>query len=302
MTLNELKYAIENNTLDDRLLILIINKNADFVAHQYINQIAKNRHLTKRIIDDISTLVTTSNSFFDDFCALTELNIYFTSEFKELDNRYCDIKNLIIVTDKINKDSLDIFLDYAVSIPEISEMCIKDYMTTNAPGLNTESVDWLYKLCNADLFRIEQEIDKLKSIDVNNQQTVFNEMQMNNAFSDLTDLTIFNLTNAIQKHDTKSVGEILKHIQSMDVDAFGLCTILHNAFKNILAIQCGKGVTPAMLGIKENQFKALKWSCNKYSNKQLIDNLHYINSIDYQLKTGSIEVDDIIDLLLIHIL
>ena len=105
MTLNELKYAIENNTLDDRLLILIVNKNADFVAHQYINQIAKNKHLTKRIVDDISTLATTTNSFFDDLCAPTELNIYFTSEFKELDNSYCDIKNLIIVADKINKDT-----------------------------------------------------------------------------------------------------------------------------------------------------------------------------------------------------
>ena len=170
-------------------------------------------------------------------------------------------------------------------------------MTTNAPGLNDESVDWLYKLCNADLFRVEQEIDKLKSF-----SSFFSSFTFFGISLPKTDLTIFNLTNAIQKHDTKAAGEILKHIQSMDVDAFGLCTILHNAFKNILAIQCGKGVTPAMLGIKENQFKALKWSCNKYSNKQLIDNLHYINSIDYQLKTGAIEVDDIIDLLLIHIL
>lgn len=302
MNIEELKSNIENKTLSNDFLVLVADKNSDFLASQYINEIAKYKKLTKKIIDDLSNFVGFSHDIFYEFALPTELFIYFTDKLESVDSDLLNVKNLIVVTKKISQEALDVCLDRTVVLPELNEVCIKDFMQTNAKGLNQDSIDWLYQMCEGDIYRINSEISKLSTIPESKQQALFSTMRDNNAYSDLTDLNIFNLTNSIQKHNLSEVANILQHINAIDVDAFALCTILHNAFKNILCIQCGRNVTAKDLGIKDNQFRALTYSCNKYTMTQLVHNIEYINSLDYLLKTGKIEVDEMIDLLLIHIL
>ena len=120
---------------------------------------------------------------------------------------------------------------------------------------------------------------------------MFNKLSQSGGYQDLSTYSIFNLTNAITKRDKLSVLNILSELDGIDVDAFGLLSILHKNFKQVIDIQLGKNVTPEALGMSQKQFNAIKYNCGKYTQDELIDRFKFITNIDYQIKNGLLDLN-----------
>ena len=112
---------------------------------------------------------------------------------------------------------------------------------------------------------------------------------------------MFNLTNAIIKRDKDKIAEIYCERHNIDISEMGLLTILYTNFRNIISVQMGKNATAESLGLKQNQFNAIRWNCGKYSNAELLEIFKMLTSLDLWVKDGTLAVSDLIDYTLVKI-
>ena len=202
----------------------------------------------------------------------------------------------------VDKDkSLDIFNPYIVEMPKLEDWQIKDYVYSRADGISTHKLDWLISICNNDIYRLENELDKIELFNIKERDLLFDVFVDNGMFSDLSNLVVFDLTNAILQKDIKKVNTILEEIKNFDCEPLGVNTILVNSFRNIINIQLTQNPTAEKLGMKGNQFYALKKSCGYYSKEQLIKIYDIITSAEYKMKSGEISNEQLIDYMILNI-
>lgn len=166
---------------------------------------------------------------------------------------------------------------------------IEDFVKMRLQGLDDTQIKWLCEVCTYDIFRLDQECKKLEIFDINQQKAMFNLMNEENAYSDLSSFTIFNLTNALIKKDLNTIKSILNDILSIDVEGVGLVTILHKQIKNLIDIQINPKNTAETLGMKPQQYNAIRYNVGKFTNNQLMDIFEFLCEFDYKLKSGYIQ-------------
>lgn len=282
---------------------IFLNDENTFLSNQYIKEIADKRNLTIAYIDDVIELVPNKNDIFGSEQIIDDNYLYVNKidKFSYTDIAIKNIKNLIIVCDSMNKESEELFSSYIVKMPKLEEWQIKDYVYTIADGVNSRKLDWLISLCNKDIYRLDNEISKLSLFNKKERDTLFELFADDGMFNDLSDLVVFDLTNAIIKKDIKAVGEILEEIKNFDCEPLGVNTILINSFRNIIQIQLSQNPTAEKLNMKSNQFYALKKSCGYYSKEQLIKIYDIVTSAEYQMKNGYISNDKLIEYMIVKI-
>lgn len=297
MKLSELKDKISNNTLPNSLLIFVWDDN-DFLARQYLHELASKKGQTIQFVNSFEELVgisTNENVFGEDF-GDGVLKVFSSDVFDEIPNdSFPSIKNSLIVCNKLSKDvaSLyDKYQDLVVKFPKPEDWQTKAYIKYLCQGLGDDSIDRLYQLSKGDIFRLDNEASKIRCFPIGEQEKVFHEMISQGTFDDLAQLGIFNLTNALVKRDMATIGESLRNIKNMDVDAIGLSTILHRNIKNIIDIQMNSKATPESTGMSPKQFNAVRYNCGKTDNGKLIDLLLFLDSLDFKLKSGEFDLPD----------
>ena len=82
MTIETLFKDIQQNTVTDDLIIFKNPKN-DFIANQYINEIAKQHNLTTVLIEDVDDIKTTQTTF--DLIVPANLQVLRVDAFKSTD-------------------------------------------------------------------------------------------------------------------------------------------------------------------------------------------------------------------------
>lgn len=298
MKLSELKSNLLNNTLGDSLLIFIWSENT-YLVNQYVKEIAKRKNQSIHYVDTYSELVNmhSNENVFGDELEEDTLNVLSVDVFDEMANEVMTtIKNTIIICNKIAKEVIHTYESYKESLivefPKLEPWQIKDYMKVVCSGLSSESIDKLYEITSGNIFRIDNELNKISCFSPLEQNSLFLNMLKSGAYSDLTQLTIFNFTNALVKRDFLTIGDSLRNIKNMDVDAIGLSTILHKNIKNIIDIQMNNKATPDSLGMSVKQFKAIEYNCGKISNDQLIRLLKFFDEIDFKLKSGGLDMNN----------
>ena len=127
-------------------------------------------------------------------------------------------------------------------------------------------------------------------------------MVSDGAFSDLSTNTIFSLTTSLMKKDAKTLSEIMPEINNIDINDFGLLTILYNNFLNVVNIQLGINATPQSLGMRPNQFNAIKYNCGHYSSASLVNILKVLSALDKRIKNGEFPVTILKDYLILTVL
>lgn len=293
MTIIELKNQLNNNVADFKSLIFTYKDN-DFVINEYIKKIAQIKNLKIKYVseDYLKNLDSASEMLFetaeDKFLLIYKVDKLSYSNFKF--NYIVD--DLIIVCKSIDKDMIeyDTLKDMSVEMPELNEWRIKDYMKLHCSGLTTDAIDWLYKVTNGDIYRISNELFKLELYNKQEQDEMFLELNKDSNYSDMCDLNIYNLTNTITRKDYLGLINCLSEIENIDVEPVGLITILHKALKDIINIQLNAKATPESLGMNVKKFKAIEYSCGKYSNEKLIEMFKFINDFDYKLKSGKLDL------------
>ena len=294
MKLEELKRDIENNTVTDNLLIFKCD--IRFIPLQYVHEIGKIKNKNITFVDTIEEFPhNTSNlfGFVDD-----NLYVYVCDKLDKLE--LTNYKNCVIICEKIDKS---INSDYVINVPKLEQWQVKDYVYSICDGVDSRLLDKLIEICNYDIYRLDNEIQKLLAFNSSDRNIILSEMFDSGSFYELIDYTIWNLSNAIIKKDINSLSAIYEKLPYIDVEPVGLVTVLYNNFKNILQVQLGKNVTAETLGISSKQFWAVKnYNINYYTKEQLIDIFLLITNMDKLLKTGKLKTDLFIDYMITKII
>lgn len=306
-TLAELKKAILNKKIDDNLLVFCY-KDVSFIAHQYAHAIADIKNLNLSVEEDFDAkFLDFQNSMFDfsdiDCLRLFEVDKFSTKLTKELSN----IKNTIVICKDVDDKTLKQLkeLEMYFEFDKMQEWQIIDYMKAVCKGLNESKIKWLCSIANKDIYRLDNEMKKISCFEIEKQDDVFDMIDLDNGYSDLTELKIFDLSNAICARDYKEVDRILKEIDNLNVEAMSLIAILKRQFKLIVQIQLNSTVTAESLNIKSVQFNIIRnKNCNKFTSDKLKSIYEFLNDFDYKLKSGLLDINknSLIDYILCEIL
>ncbi len=295
MNIRELKEKILNKSIDDSLLILTYSDNT-FIADQYIDEISKIHNREKLIVSSLDQTQKTDDDIFDK--PETYLYVVKTDELSEHIFNPDLYKNVIILTKKVTtEDKLNI-----VDIPKLQNWQIEDYATILLDGLSKTAIDWIVKTCNHNIYRIENEANKLSIFEKDKREYLFECFVKDGLLDDLSNYTIFNFSNALITKNIKQLKIILSEIENIDIEPVGLITVLYNNFKNILNIQLNPRATADSLNMTSKQFNAIKYNIGYFNPKALTDIFKIVTDIDYRLKSGLLPADKIIDYLTLNVI
>lgn len=291
MEIKNLKSNIINKTLSDQSMIWVYSDNK-FLCEQYIQEISKIKGYDICYLDNLDRFKTISIfDSVDDSC----LFVYNIQRYEdEIDLSL--IKNLIIVTNKY-KGKFD-YCDF----PKLEQWQIIDYVYSICNGVDKQDLDWLMELCNYDIYRLQQEINKILIFPEVERKYLFKDFISSDIFSDLANKTIYDFSNAIQSKNIHEIVSIYKQLENCDIEPLGLVTILYNNFRKMIRVVLQKFATEENTGLKKNQIYAIKKASEKYNNQQLIDIFKLLCGIDFKLKTGEMPADLILDYVTLNVI
>lgn len=211
-------------------------------------------------------------------------------------------KNTFIICKKISKDVEELYDEYIIDVPKLENWQIQDFVYSVAKGVDTDDLNELIKICNNDIFRINQELKKIRLFDEKERKYAFKDFKSDGIFSDLSELTIFDLSSAIMKRDFNTIRRVLEVIDQIDVEPIGLQKVLLNNFRDVILVQLNINPTPQYFeqkfGWKSGKFWAIKYTCSYYTKEQLINIFKFLTSI----KFGDIPEDKLVSYLITHIM
>ena len=292
--IESLKFKIEHN---EKIImpLIFIRARAEFLTTQYIDALSA-LYDDILILDNLQNIYASNNAFGETHGCL---KLFYIDKLDNLDERFKTLNDVIIVADNVTDNVLKDFASNIVIFPAIEDWQIKDYVYSRCDGVNTEKLDWLIQLCNSNLFRLKYEADKIQIFPVTQRKYLFDDFLRDGVFDDLSQYTIFNITDAIQKRDAAELGKILEELSRIDVEQVGVVTVLHNNFEKLIKVWLTNNPTEENTGIKSNQIWAIKKLPKVWSKEQLIKMFKIICEIDDMYKSGKLPVKNILDYVLI---
>ena len=116
-------------------------------------------------------------------------------------------------------------------------------------------------------------------------------------------LTLWDLSKAILKKDNKSIRDIVKIIDHLDISPLGLTTTLLNNFNIILNIQTNPRCSAKDVGVSDKQFFVIKkYNVGYYSSSQLEKILKFLSNVEYMFKYDEFPLELIIDYIVCEVL
>ena len=282
----EIKSNIEEKK-NIQLPIIFIYSDCKFIAEQYIKEISKIMNLPVEYIEELGN--NDSISLFD--VSSDTLQVLITDELTSLPKMYLNI-NLVIVTKKVIDNRLE---EYTCIIPKLEKDWIKDYLYSNMEGIDIKALDKLFDDSSANIYRLDNEIQKLSSFTDKERKILFERMIDDQCFSDISKDTIFDFSNALLKKDLQSLCSLFRKIGVIDCEPLGLITILYQNFRKYIQVWLSKNATEENTGIKRNAIYAISKQPRVYNKQQLIDCFKFLCNIDKELKTGNIETSWLVD-------
>ena len=299
MQIDEVKYIIENKKYSGQLFIFQYS-DTKFITQQYIEKLVLDFNFELSYNDEIDDKILTGVSLFGSVND-NVLRVYDINEF-DYDINLSNEKNLIIICKKINEGLKKIYADNIIIVPKLEDWQIKDFVYSIGNGIPESDLDKLIDLCDNNIYRLVQELDKMLIFPGSLKQNLFKEFYKDGVFNDLSDSTIFDFCSSILRKDISKLTYIYSQLDRMDVNPLGFVSILYQNVKDIIKIQLGVKPTPESTGIAKNKFYAIKYNnLNKFNTKQLIQIFELLTDIDKQVKLGQLDVDNIIDYIIVSI-
>lgn len=296
MDIRQLKTLVESKSNID-LPIIFLSK-INFLPDQYINEI---KAYLGKTIEYTDILIGSSDMFFDNISDTIRVSKLDTLDI--LDNSLFNEKDLIIVASEITNKCKEIYEDIIIEVPQLEKWQIEDYASSLLPEISESNSKWLCKICNYDIYRLDQEVSKFNIFSSVERNSIFNDATKQGLFDDLSNQTVFDFTNAILKKDLKTVFSLYKKIGVVDIEPLGVVTILKKNFLDLITVQLHSNPSPDICGMKPNKFWAVKYNCNIWSNNKLIENFYFLLTVDEMIKTGKIgNTIELIDYILCNIM
>lgn len=301
MTLEELKNDVMNKNYSGCPVIFVYS-DSKFVPIQYIDRIVQDNNYTIDYRYEIDNSIISMVDLFGQNLNEKYIRVFDVDSFEFNDSRLIDEKNIFIICKKIGDDVKSLYKQLIINVPKLEDWQIKDYVYSLVEGIKESDLNHLIQLCGNNIYRIESEIAKLSLFKADMRQKLYDEFRVDGVFSDLSDATIFDLADSILKRDTIKFISIYKQIDSIDVNPLGLVSVLYQSIKNIIKIQLVKNSTPESTDIAKNKFFAIKYNyVGKYNRNQLVQLFLFLTDVDKQIKTGKLDVNDLIDYIITFI-
>lgn len=285
MELTDLKLKVTTGQIDDSLLILKYTDNK-FMSMGYVDMIASIKGLKKVYIDSLNEM--DSENAFD-----APTNLLYVLSVENLTERpEADTKNLIIVCKQL---PTDLAVDY-VEMPEVQDWMITERIKQKCPGLDDTAISWLTSLGKTDIYRLENELNKIKLFPEGFQNTLFNDMLMNGDYVELLGSeNFFDLANAIFNLDLIKIQDILSRRDFLDLEPDIVLSSLIRSYTDLSKIYFAQTWNPNICKT-EKQFKYFKAViCKKYKPQALPNIIEMLTEIDYKLKQGQLNYNIFVD-------
>ena len=268
MNLQELKAHIENNTLKENLLIF--TGDGDFIFKQYLHKYVTDNSLDIKYIESIDE-ISSSNmfAFSSNVLYLLETDTFIKEPASH---------NRVWVKCKKNKSKTD-----SIELPKLEEWQLEDYIKSKCFGLKDSEVKELLRCYKDNPFRLDLELDKILI-------TGTYKYIKDQPYTDVANYMIFDLTTALVKRDKKKVSDILIEIEHIDVEPFGLLTLMTKNFRQLIDIQLSINPTAQSVGVSDKQFWVLKkYNSGYYNREELVKIYKWLLDIDKRIKNGELD-------------
>nr|DAX39550.1 MAG TPA: DNA polymerase III, delta subunit [Caudoviricetes sp.] len=268
MNLQELKAHIENNTLKENLLIF--TGDGDFIFKQYLHKYVTDNSLDIKYIESIDE-ISSSNmfAFSSNVLYLLETDTFIKEPASH---------NRVWVKCKKNKSKTD-----SIELPKLEEWQLEDYIKSKCFGLKDSEVKELLKCYKDNPFRLDLELDKI--LITGTYKYIKDQL-----YTDVANYMIFDLTTALVKRDKKKVSDILIEIEHIDVEPFGLLTLMTKNFRQLIDIQLAINPTAESVRVSDKQFWVLKkYNSGYYNREELVKIYKWLLDIDKRIKNGELD-------------
>ena len=284
MTLMDLKKSIEAKNIPDDFMIFLCSENS-FIADQYVDAICEINNLVKT---RINTLQDQASALSLVLGSTDELKVMKVDTFEEALIDYSDLKNTVVICNKIDKKVKPLVEDYVIEIAKLADWQNKSYITLICPVLYDDELDWLYQATNGDIYKMINEVDKIKLFPVPEQRSVLDAIRFS-PDSDLYSVSIFDLADAIIRNNKPFVLDFLRH-KNINFDLMQIVGATLQKVKNIILVTQNSGKTASEIGINDKYMYRLRKDWNGFPESRLKALLEFISGIDLKLKTGSLDM------------
>ena len=279
-----LKKQIELQDVPSTFMVWVMeNEYSEIIAKQYLDEICKIHNLEVKRVDSLDEIP--DESFIEDN------NLYVIKVDKWESDMTHD--NCVVICNKGD----------GIKFPKLEDWMLVDLALAKLPGINRQDIEWLITIYNGNYWRFLNDIDKLSVFDKGSQNIMFNQMIDDHQYDSLSSITIWDLSNSILKKDLKTVKEVLRVIEYVDIDPLGLAKVLLNNFRNILNIQLNPMCKAKDVNMSDKQFFVVKkYNIGYYNRDQLIHIMKVLTNVEYMFKYGELPLSMLIDYLICKIL
>lgn len=267
------------------LPLVFAGTDVDFLIDEYLEAIADNAGLEIREVDSLAGVEDAESSVFYEGGILF---VYRAGKGEVIQLDRLAESPLIVICDKAPNDCRAEVVEFA----KLEPWMVEDYAASQLPGLNEIETKWICKICDYQPYRVKLECEKINVFAPADQQRIFELINGEHGYSDLSDYKIYDISNALVKRDVLALKRAMADIDVIDVEATGLVTIMIKQFTNTINIQMNRSATASSLGMSERQFRAIKYNCGIYSDDELIDRYEFLNSFDRKLKSGYLDLSN----------
>ena len=303
MDIKACKQCIENK-VNLHTFMIFQEADTDFISRQYVQAIAEINQQEIEYIDSIDPYLIELDSIFlsESEENSSRLHVLKVDMFEHTDQRCIDLRNVFVICKKLGDQASKLFSSYIVKMPKLESWQIKDYVYSTAEGVPEQLLDKVISLCNGNIERLDNELSKLKLFAPTERKYLLDSMIKDGAFGDLTDYSVFNVTNALLKKDIETLKNYMNLLHVIDINEFGLITILTKNLRDMISVQLSSNPTPETIGLDSRKIYALKKQSKVFTNDQLTKLYLKIADLDRAVKNGEFPAPMLINYMILKVL
>lgn len=283
MKLSDLKNQIINKRPINNFMIFKC-EDSFFIAEQYVKEISENNDFDIKYINSLAEI---QKNDLDLFLVSNSLYILKTDTFSEIVDDYNILENCIVICNKVDKKIDSLVNDFIVEFTTPEEWQVIDFIKTICTNIDDNDSKWLYYATNKDLYRLNNELDKIKLFYNDEQKEIINYFKYNTN-TDLYQITTFELSDYIIKNNLTELFQYFIHKSSTMIEAMSLINLLIGQYKKITLVKYST-LDAQKIGISQAQYNYLKYNSN-LSEVYLTKALLFLTNIDSRIREGKIDL------------
>lgn len=291
MDIIELKDAIDRNAVTTEFMIFLYKDIDYFLPMHYVREIAKNRNIPIRIIDNLSTS-RVSDSLSLVFESIEELKVLIIDTFDEDLPYYYDLDDTIIICKSVSKKIKDKVSDFIIEFPAILEWQALDYFELFDLNITREDIEWLYKANGKNLFKTSNDLAKISVFPKEYHKSIFADLKNYDCTIQYSK-TVLDLCRDIVFCKKAEILEYLRQQATCDFDPMAMTSLLLGTFKNLLLAR-DKTISRAEASSFSKQYWHIVNNLHDYHtappNAVIKSIITFLSTIDLRLKQSKLDL------------